>query len=324
MDGVMEVPRLTGVQKEINSWYTNKAVLHQIRDITYSRETKWNIILPSKKMWGVRHRFLGSIDYLEKELAILDIHNRPVGMMVGTQEINWSNIPPADHPPSQLISNGSFNLSEIKNYNKDWKQIIEDPDVAKIGNQIMVFDFDDPTDLRKAFDDALAIYDYLRDQDINPSFIFSGNKGFHIWVHPEAIQKLIPVDVMTKVHTLQRWGQLLAGLVREIVSEILGSTHWLATPPPLNTDLSPNWMQGLVRCPYSIHEKSGQIVWPLDQEEITNLDLWMDEGSLATDVAGLLHSWVSAFSGYSGKLTYHPPHNKMYQRTLDSLRYYET
>lgn len=320
----MEVPRLTGVQKEINSWYTNKAVLHQIRDITYSRETKWNIILPSKKMWGVRHRFLGSIDYLEKELAILDIHNRPVGMMVGTQEINWSNIPPADHPPSQLISNGSFNLSEIKNYNKDWKQIIEDPDVAKIGNQIMVFDFDDPTDLRKAFDDALAIYDYLRDQDINPSFIFSGNKGFHIWVHPEDIQKLIPVDVMTKVHTLQSWGQLLAGLVREIVSEILGSTHWLATPPPLNTDLSPNWMQGLVRCPYSIHEKSGQIVWPLDQEEITNLDLWMDEGSLATDVAGLLHSWVSAFSGYSGKLTYHPPHNKMYQRTLDSLRYYET
>ena len=152
----------------------------------------------------------------------------------------------------------------------------------------------------------------------------SGNKGFHIWVHPEDIQKLIPVDVMTKVHTLQSWGQLLAGLVREIVSEILGSTHWLATPPPLNTDLSPNWMQGLVRCPYSIHEKSGQIVWPLDQEEITNLDLWMDEGSLATDVAGLLHSWVSAFSGYSGKLTYHPPHNKMYQRTLDSLRYYET
>ena len=313
----MEVPRLTGVQKEINSWYTNKAVLHQIRDITYSRETKWNIILPSKKMWGVRHRFLGSIDYLEKELAILDIHNRPVGMMVGTQEINWSNIPPADHPPSQLISNGSFNLSEIKNYNKDWKQIIEDPDVAKIGNQIMVFDFDDPTDLRKPFDNALAVYDYLRDQDINPSFIFSGNKGFHIWVHPEDIQKLIPVDVMTKVHTLQSWGRLLAGLVREIVLEVLGSTHPIA-------DLSPNYMQGMVRCPYSIHEKSGQIVWPLDQEEITNLDLWMDEGSLATDVAGLLHSWVSAFSGYSGKLTYHPPHNKMYQRTLDSLRYYET
>ena len=47
----------------------------------------------------------------------------------------------------------------------------------------------------------------------------------------------------------------------------------------------------------------------LDQEEITNLDLWMDEGSLATDVAGLLHSWCSAFSGYLGKLTYHPPHN---------------
>ena len=72
MDGVMEVPRLTGVQKEINSWYTNKAVLHQIRDITYSRETKWNIILPSKKMWGVRHRFLGSIDYLEKEFNLCE------------------------------------------------------------------------------------------------------------------------------------------------------------------------------------------------------------------------------------------------------------
>lgn len=313
MDGVTGVPRLTGVLNEINSWYTNKAVLHQLRDITYSRETKWQIILPSNKMWGIRHRFLGSIDYLEKELAILDIHNRPVGMMVGTQEINWSNIPPADHPPSKLISNGSWN-TEIKTYNNDWKEIIEDPDVARIGNQIMVFDFDDTRDLRIPFDNALDIYNYLRDKDINPSFIFSGNKGFHIWVHPEDIQKLIPVEVMTKVHTLQSWGRLLAGVVKEIVEEVLGSAHPIA-------DLSPNYMQGMVRCPYSIHEKSGQVVWPLDQEEIINLDLNLEEGSLATDVAGLLHTWVSCFPGYDGKITHHPPHSKMFRRTLDSLRY---
>ena len=312
----MEVPRLTGVQNQINSWYTDIGVLHQICAITHSRETKWNIVLP-KKMWGIRHRFLGSTQYLEKELAVLDIHNRPVVMMVVTQELNWSNIPPADHPPSQLISNGSFNIREIKNYNKDWKMIIDDPDVAKIGNQIMVFDFDDPTDLRKPFDNALAIYDYLRDQDINPSFIFSGNKGFHIWVHPEDIQKLIPVDVMTKVHSLQSWGRLLAGLVNEIVSEVLGSTHPIA-------DLSPNYRQGMVRCPYSIHEKSGQIVWPLDQEEIINLELNLEEGSLATDVATLLHDWVSCFPGYDGKITHHPPHNKMYKRALDSLRSHDT
>ena len=313
MDGVTGVPRLTGVLNEINSWYTNKAVLHQLRDITYSRETKWQIILPSNKMWGIRHRFLGSSDYLEKELAILDIHNRPVGMMVGTQEINWSNIPPADHPPSKLISNGSWN-TEIKTYNNDWKGIIEDPDVARIGNQIMVFDFDDTRDLRIPFDNALDIYNYLRDKDINPSFIFSGNKGFHIWVHPEDIQKLIPVEVMTKVHTLQSWGRLLAGVVKEIVEEVLGSAHPIA-------DLSPNYMQGMVRCPYSIHEKSGQVVWPLDQEEIINLDLNLEEGSLATDVAGLLHTWVSCFPGYDGKITHHPPHSKMFRRTLDSLRY---
>ena len=282
MDGVMGVPRLTGVQNEINSWYTNKAVLHHIRDITYSRETKWQVILPSQKLWGIRHRFLGSIDYLEKELAILDIHNRPVGMMVGTQEINWSNIPPADHPPSKLIANGSFNSSEIKNYNNDWKDILADPDVAKIGNQIMVFDFDDTKDIRKPFDNAITIYDHLRSLDINPSFIFSGNKGFHIWVHPEDIQKLIPVDVMAKVHTLQSWGQLLAGLVREIVLEVLGSSHPVA-------DLSPNYMQGMVRCPYSIHEKSGQIVGPMEQEEINILDLKLEAGSSATDVARLLH-----------------------------------
>ena len=317
MDGVMGVPLLTGVQNEINSWYTNKAVLHHIRDITYSRETKWQVILPSQKLWGIRHRFLGSIDYLEKELAILDIHNRPVGMMVGTQEINWSNIPPADHPPSKLIANGSFNSFEIKNYNNDWKDIIADLDVAKIGNQIMVFDFDDTKDIRKPFDNAITIYDHLRSLDINPSFIFSGNKGFHIWVHPEDIQKLIPVDVMAKVHTLQSWGQLLAGLVREIVLEVLGSSHPVA-------DLSPNYMQGMVRCPYSIHEKSGQIVWPMDQEEINKLDLKLEAGSSATDVARLLHSWISDFPGYSGKLTYHPPHSKMYQRTLDSLRSHDT
>ena len=178
MDGVTGVPRLTGVLNEINSWYTNKAVLHQLRDITYSRETKWQIILPSNKMWGIRHRFLGSIDYLEKELAILDIHNRPVGMMVGTQEINWSNIPPADHPPSKLISNGSWN-TEIKTYNNDWKGIIEDPDVARIGNQIMVFDFDDTRDLRIPFDNALDIYNYLRD-----TFLFFFFFSFFLFFMP--------------------------------------------------------------------------------------------------------------------------------------------
>ena len=312
MDGVMGVPQLTGVQNEINSWYTNKAVLHQIRDITYRRETKWQVILPSKNLWGIRHRFIGSIDYLEKELAILDIHNRPVGMMVGTQEINWSNIPPADHPPSQLISNGSWN-SEIKTYNNNWKGIIEDTDVAKIGNQIMVFDFDDTKNLRIPFDNALLVYNYLLELQCTPSFIFSGNKGFHIWVHPEDIQRLIPVDVMTKVHNLQSWGRLLAGLVKEIVSDVLGSAHPIA-------DLSPNYMQGMVRCPYSIHETSAQIVWPLDQEDIINLELNLEEGSLATDVAGLLHDWVSCFPGYAGKITHHPPHSKMFQRTLDSLR----
>jgi hypothetical protein len=315
MDGVTGVPLLTGVLNEINSWYTDIAVLHEICGITYSRETKWQVILPSKNMWGIRHRFLGSIDYLEKELAILDIHNRPVGMMVGTQEINWSNIPPSDHPPSQLISNGSWN-PKIKTYNNDWKDIIEDPDVAKIGNQIMVFDFDDTKDIRIPFDNALTIYDYLRSKDINPSFIFSGNKGFHIWVHPEDVQKLIPVDVITK-DTLQNWGRLLARLVKDIVLEVLGSEHPVA-------DLSPNYMQGMVRCPYSIHEKSGQIVWPMDQEEINKLDLQLEEGSSAPDVARLLHSWISEFPGYSGKITYHPPHSKMYKRTLDSLRSHNT
>ena len=54
-------------------------------------------------------------------------------------------------------------------------------------------------------------------------------------------------------------------------------------------DRSSNFRQGIVRCPYSIHPKTGQIVWPLDMKSIEKL---RSKDNLTIEgVAKTIHRW---------------------------------
>lgn len=315
--------RLTGIQSESSGlthrWYSHPTVLTSIARIAYERESKWQLKISDTEVKGLRHRCIGTSSFLKSELQSVGADTRPVGMMVSTQEIIWKNIPPHELPPVQIRKSGKSGYNEeLKVYQRDWKNIIfTDPEVAPIGEQLMIFDFDD-TNLKLAWNRAWSVYNYLRNQyAVQPSFIFSGNKGFHIWVHPEDLPKIIlemaENSEFLKAFTNQTFGQLLARKVEEIVFEVTGSVQPLA-------DLSPNYVQGMVRCPYSIHEKSGQVVWPLSQTDIIKL-----EDSLFNspeEVGKLLHSWNINLKEFPGVTTWIPPHANLYDRSLDSLRKY--
>ncbi len=323
MVGKMEECRLTGIQSEAevltHRWYSHPTILTSLITIAYERESKWQLKISDTEVKGIRHRCLGTSSFLKAELQSLGADQRPVGMMVSTQEIIWRNISPHELPPVQIRKKGKSGYNEeLKIYQKDWKNIIfKDPEIAPIGQQLMIFDFDD-VDLKVAWNRARSVYNYLRNEySAQPSFIFSGNKGFHIWVHPEDIPKIISEitenSEFFNAFTNQTFGQLLARKVEEIVFEVTGSAQPVA-------DLSPNYIQGMVRCPYSIHEKSGQVVWPLSQTDILMLE--KSSFKVAAEVGKLLHPWNINLKEFPGVTTWIPPHANLYNRTLESLRKY--
>ena len=81
-------------------------------------------------------------------------------------------------------------------------------------------------------------------------------------------------------------------------------------------DLSPNYRQGIVRCPYSIHEKSGQIVWPLSPTEVKNLQKFEKDKLGPREIGEILHAWdTQNFVGAEG-LSYFPPCSSIHSRNM--------
>ena len=78
--------------------------------------------------------------------------------------------------------------------------------------------------------------------------------------------------------------------------------------------------QGLIRTPYSIHPKSGQIVWPMDAKDCERLRTMDNRKASPVEVAEALHPWNSPSENDmvhgDGVLLYHPPFNKVFKRGL--------
>jgi DNA primase catalytic subunit len=119
--------------------------------------------------------------------------------------------------------------------------------------------------------------------------VFSGGKGFHIWLTEEDTISLTDYHISEvddyPADTLRQLSNIHRDWVKAISQEALGREL-----PYL--DESPNFRQGIVRCPYSIHHKSGQVVWPLDEKELNILRKYSMEDSLTVnDIAKLIHEW---------------------------------
>ncbi len=51
----------------------------------------------------------------------------------------------------------------------------------------------------------------------------------------------------------------------------------------------------MIRCPYSIHPKTGQVVWPLDAEERTALENLVEENFEVSlwEIITTIHPWTT-------------------------------
>ena len=122
----------------------------------------------------------------------------------------------------------------------------------------LVWDIDDPDDLETAFETADAIASELTKHvampEHAPRVVFSGGKGFHVWIVDEnAVQHLCRSLVGAEVSemTAKKRAAAHREVIKEICQRAIGrSIHHL--------DQAPNHRQGIIRCPYAVHERTGQ------------------------------------------------------------------
>ena len=120
----------------------------------------------------------------------------------------------------------------------------------------------------KSFHKADKLCRYLTELSCTPHMVFSGSKGFHVHLDIEDSERMVGfkmADWVEHKDPLKVIGKHYAETVVRLCNEA-GVSY-------ANEDRSPNFRQGIVRCPYSIHHKTGQIVWPLDGKNLADLRL---------------------------------------------------
>ena len=154
--------------------------------------------------------------------------------------------------------------------------------------------FDHP-DIGMAFDWANAVFELLKNElDLNPQMVFSGGKGFHVWLNHKQSALLAGTSLHKLADSgnadpLRALGQIYGKKVKEITFEATGEHH-------RSLDLSPNYRQGVIRIPYSINKS---IVWPISERERNELS--SRSFSRLSEVDKILQpdQWRERFAGRS-------------------------
>ena len=301
----------------MSRWLGNSAVQGEMASILQNRESAWMQSSPSKDkpFWCRRVRITSakSVDYW---LNSLQWPYYAVGTFMGTNVINWDAM---DIQPPPLRAKGNLR-SEHK---KAWEDYLLPKKCAERGidwNDIwvgksMLFDFDDRNKPMLAFDVAMKTANHLADElGCSPMMVFSGSKGFHVHVNPDEASEIANCtlnDYTDNKDPLRAMGKHYGSVVETIAKDATKVKF------PIE-DRSSNFRQGIVRCPYSIHPKTGQIVWPLDDRNIEGLGMLKDDASIE-DIARQLHAWdipsQSSLVGDSG-LTYISPESRCIGRGM--------
>ncbi len=288
-------------------WLHDPAIVGNIATIANGREVKWQWDIDGKPVGLRQTRVAWSTDW---ERWLIMHGKRKLDVFVSTNILNWDKIPQL--PPSYRAKGKGLNTEERKRYANRWKDFLTPEGLKGTGvafeelwlGKNMVWDIDN-TDLKVAYNDAIKIYNYLIDAELNPLMVFSGSKGFHIWLSSEQSAKLAGVhlhDLLNRADPLRDLGREYARTVADITFAATGEEL-----PSL--DKSPNYRQGIIRLPYSVNK--GRIVWPMDDDDRKKLD--GADFSTADEVNALLQPWES------GDFRFRPA-NGCFRRVHEALR----
>jgi len=226
--------------------------------------TRWRHDPLSDDPWrpyGVRHQLVEHSDILNGWISAME--SKPtdtVTVHVGT------NLLDGDLSERPRILD-QINRKEVRDsWRKEWTDRFDDGRTVLDGKSL-VWDIDDPEDLETAFETADSIARVLTGLGVTPRLVFSGGKGFHVWVvEDDSVTDLCRSLVGAEVSTMtpKKRAAIHREVVKEVCQRAIGrSIHHL--------DQAPNHRQGIIRCPYAVHERTGQIVWPLDADELERL-----------------------------------------------------
>jgi len=202
---------------------------------------------------------------------------------------------------------------EYRAFKEKWDSKLGNPTYYLDKN--MIWDFDDEEHPINAFKVADKLCLWLSNEGYSPMMVFSGSKGFHVWLNEKESFSLVGktwIDVQDEKQPHKALGHIYRDVLQD--SMMKGTGHGLR-----QDDNSPILAQGMIRCPYSIHPKTGQIVYPLDKSNLDELRQ-LNGNPTVFLMAKAIHEWSSDAENYYGddenvKL-YHPPMSKVFNRGM--------
>lgn len=286
----------------VSEWIADKSVLYEMSKITNNREVYVHLTggkAPKRKLYAHGSDQVGFI--------VNRLSNKSHGMKIGIC--------------SNVIDFRKLNPPLLKNmFTKDWflwekavyNQQIGNPDIYLTKN--LIWDIDAEGEPMKAFYQGEKVCAHLKGLGYEPMMVFSGSKGFHVWLNEKDSTRFVGCSFSDfKDDRAKYLAKAYCEVVKDVFVEATGEEF-------RGADLTPVERQGIIACPYSVHWKTGQIVWPLDERNLNTLrELPTDSQPL--DIAKAIHTqpngqlWTTDLE-FSDNLLYFSPCHTVSKRGM--------
>lgn len=255
----------------VKEWIEDRSVLFEISKITKDREVYVHLTggkAPKRKLYAGGSKQMGYI--------INRLSSKKQGMKIGicSNIIDFKKL----NPPllKDMFASDWFRWEQAV-----YKPHIGHPDIYLGKN--LIWDIDAEGEPMKAFYQGEKVCTHLKGLGFDPMIVFSGSKGFHVWLNENDSKTMAGKQ-------FSDFKEDNAKFLAKAYCKIVTSVFEEATQEEFRgADLTPVERQGIIACPYSIHWKTGQIVWPMDE---MNLDAVrkLPANAQPVDIAKALHT----------------------------------
>ena len=287
------------------TWMDNLAVQNEIVKVMRNREVMIHKVYDDKRIVA-RRLYASGTDQLKTILRMYKYNTEGLSFhfYIGSNVIDLKSL--GMPKLFKLFS------PEYRSFKTKWNEVLGNPIYYLEKN--MIWDFDDEKQPILAFKEADKLCLWLKNEGYSPMMVFSGSKGFHVWLNEAESYSLVGntwKDVQEYKEPHKALGHKYRDSLQDSMMKATG--HELR-----QDDNSPILAQGMIRCPYSIHPKTGQVVYPLDKENLDKIRE-LDDNSSVIDIVKSIHEWESDAENYLGEekiKMYHPPMSKVFNRGM--------
>lgn len=224
-------------------------------------KTKRDVKVRDAHIWSMK-----DIDFITLEFFA----NKRFDFWVTTEAYDWSKIP--THPTRFV--------GFMKWRNEVFKPA-QETEPGFIKGKDLVFELDcaghkrTGDDWEKGIAVTRKLVDVCRSMGIPEVWVvFSGSGGFHVWVPWVHLRKFYEASDWgsfgTELVPLSEFTKSFSADVSCSAGAALGKNKVLFLDG-IEIDIAPNLRRGLIRCPYSLHPKTGNVVYALTKKEFEDL-----------------------------------------------------